>query len=125
MNLLLDSHALLWALAGDERIPAAARDAITDSANPVMVSAASVWELSIKQALGRIDIPDDLTDAIQASHFAPLAITLEHAVVAGRLPPLHGDPFDRMLVAQATVERLTVVTVDDRIGQYDVPVLWA
>ncbi len=101
------------------------RDAITDSSNPVMASAASVWELSIKHALGRLELPDDLADAIQATHLTPLPITGEHAVVAAGLPPIHRDPFDRILVAQAKIERLTIVTIDDRIGRYDVPVLWA
>jgi len=88
------------------------------------VSAATVWEIEIKRALGRLAVPGDLRDAIVAGAYVPLPMTVDHAVAAARLPLLHRDPFDRMLVAQATVENLTIVTRDLKVAAYGVPVLW-
>ena len=93
MRLLLDSHALLWSLEAPEQLRAEARDAIRDPANEVFVSAASVWELAIKQANGRLAISGDLVATIEASHFEPLPITQQHSLAAGTLPPHHQDPF--------------------------------
>jgi len=101
-----------------------ARRALGRPATTAVVSAASVWELEIKRALGKLDSPDDLPDALAAGAYLPLAISVEHAVAAARLPPHHRDPFDRMLVAQALVDGLTIVTGDPRIARYDVAVLW-
>lgn len=89
-----------------------------------MVSVASVWELEIKRALGKVDAPDDLPEALAAGAYVPLAISMEHAVAAARLPPHHRDPFDRMLVAQAIADGLTIVSGDRRIARYEAPVLW-
>jgi PIN domain nuclease of toxin-antitoxin system len=88
------------------------------------VSAATAWEIEIKRALGKLDAPDDLADALAAGGYRPLPVSILHATIAGRLPPHHRDPFDRMLVAQAKLEGLTIVTGDRRIAGYDVPVLW-
>jgi PIN domain nuclease of toxin-antitoxin system len=88
------------------------------------VSAASVWEIAIKRASGKLKAPDDLLEQVAVARFAALGITFEHATLAGELPPHHGDPFDRMLIAQAQIENLTLVTGDARIAAYDVPVLW-
>lgn len=119
MRLLLDTHALLWWLA-DEELAASAREAIADPANEVAVSAASAWEISIKKSLGKLVAPDDLEDQVQASGFAPLPITLAHGLAAGQLPRHHEDPFDRMLIAQAIGEGMTVVTRDKRFDAYRV-----
>jgi PIN domain nuclease of toxin-antitoxin system len=124
VNLLLDTHALLWWLNNDPELPPKARKAITDPLNIVMVSAVNVWEIVIKKAIGKLEAPDDLTSALQTSQFEILPIQIEHALQVGKLPSFHADPFDRMLVAQAMVESLTIVTHDNKIKKYGIPVLW-
>ena len=124
MRLLLDTHALLWWLA-DEGLTTQARDAIADPANLVAVSAASAWEISIKKALGKLTAPDDLERQLQAGGLTPLPITIAHGTAAGRLPRHHEDPFDRMLIAQAFAEGLTIVTRDKRFDDYGVALLSA
>jgi PIN domain nuclease of toxin-antitoxin system len=123
VKVLLDTHILLWWLADDQRLPLRAGTTIADPDNEVVVSAASAWEISIKQAAGRLEAPDDLLDAVAANDFRALAITAPHAVAARRLPPHHADPFDRMLIAQAQIEGLTLVSVDGRFSDYDVEIL--
>ena len=125
MRLLLDSHTLLWALADDPRLGERAKAAIADAANLVAVSAATVWEVSVKRALGKVEAPEDLLAQLAEARFFPLAITLDHAHAAGALPRHHDDPFDRMLVAQARAERLTIVTRDPAIARYGIAVLAA
>lgn len=120
MRLLLDTHVVLWWLANDEALSAEARAAISDDRNPVFVSAASAWEISIKRALGKLDSPPDLEVQIRRHRFSPLAVTLPHAMAAGALPRHHEDPFDRMLVAQALLEDLVILTRDPRIALYGV-----
>lgn len=122
MRLLLDTHALLWWLA-DEGLATQARDAIADPATVVMVSAVSAWEISIKKALGKLDAPDDLEHQVQAGGFLPLPISIAHGIAAGQLVRHHEDPFDRMLIAQARVEGLTILTRDKRFADYDVALL--
>jgi PIN domain nuclease of toxin-antitoxin system len=121
VRLLLDTHVLLWWLA-DEQLTAEARAAIADPKNAVAVSAASAWEISIKKELGKLVAPNDLEEQVRASDFAPLPISINHALTAGQLPRHHDDPFDRMLIAQAQLEQMTVVTRDKRFGEYDVAV---
>ena len=123
MNLLLDTHILLWWLAADPYLPTAAGEAIASTDNVVVVSAASAWEVAIKKAVGRLDAPDDLLDALDANNFDTLPITVAHAVAAGGLPTHHSDPFDRMLIAQARAEHLVLVSVDTRFRRYDVELL--
>jgi PIN domain nuclease of toxin-antitoxin system len=123
VSLLLDTHILLWWLSDDPLLPRAAREAIALPDSEVLVSAATVWEIAIKRAAGRLEAPDDLLEAIGANDFETLPITAIHAVVAGGLPPHHSDPFDRMLIAQARTETLTLVSVDGRFPQYDVELL--
>lgn len=123
MRLLLDTHAVLWALGQPAELAQDTRAAIEDGKNEVLVSAASAWEVAIKRAAGKLESPDDLADAIKAAAFRPLAITVEHALAAGALPPHHSDPFDRMLVAQAVIEGLTIVTRDARLARYGVATL--
>jgi PIN domain nuclease of toxin-antitoxin system len=119
VRLLLDTHALLWWLA-DEGLVTEARDAIADPANLVAVSAVSAWEISIKKALGKLAAPDDLEQQVQQGGFLPLPISIAHAIAAGQLARHHEDPFDRMLIAQAFAEGLTIVTRDKRFADYGV-----
>jgi len=120
VRLLLDSHALLWWLEDSPSLAAEAHAAIAESANDVAVSAVSVWELEIKRATGKLRAPAQLVHRIEAEDFEPLPITLEHGVAAGKLPLHHRDPFDRMLIAQAQLEGLTIVTRDPRFDPYSV-----
>lgn len=122
MSLLLDTHVILWWLADD---PALSDDikARLDSEPQAYVSSATIWEVTIKQAAGKIVQPADLPERIRRSGFRELPINFEHAMVAGRLPLIHCDPFDRMLVAQAQCEDLTLVTRDEHCQKYEVAVL--
>ncbi len=120
MNLLLDTHILIWALENNPALSDNARKLIIDGNNMVFVSTASVWEISIKQAIGKLIIPDNLLEELEAHRFTLLNINFEHAQLAGKLPLIHKDPFDRMLVAQAKIEKLTLISNDQFIAQYDV-----
>ncbi len=122
MNLLLDTHALLWWLA-DEPMAADAYERIGDPRVLVAVSSVSVWEISMKRAAGRLRFEGSLADHLSGAMFEPLPISLEHAERAGALPPHHRDPFDRMLVAQAQAEQLTLVSRDPAFEAYEVDVL--
>lgn len=124
MSLLLDTHVLLWWLADDEELGPELKDRL-DVEPGIQVSAATMWEIGIKQALGKIVGPGDLLERIRDSGARELPINWTHAVAASRLPPIHRDPFDRMLVAQAQCEGSTLVTRDQRCVQYDVRVLLA
>jgi len=123
VRLLLDTHVFLWWRTNDRRLKAAARAAIA-TADLVFVSAASAWEAALKVALGRLKIPDTIEAGVEASGFDKLPITFAHAEAAARLPPHHLDPFDRLLVAQARIEGLTLVTHDRRLAPYEVDILW-
>jgi len=123
VDLLLDTHILLWWLADDPELTESTRQSIGDPQRRVLVSAASAWEISIKRALGKLGAPDDLAGALSASELEPLTITIEHAQLAGSLPRHHDDPFDRMLVAQAMIEGLMIVTADARIAEYGPPTM--
>ena len=120
MRLLLDTHALLWSLSAPDRLSDAAREAIRDPGTTVVVSAASVWEMAIKSALGRLTTPDDLDAQLRINRFDALPISMAHARAVEHLPPHHRDPFDRMLVAQAGAEGLRLVTRDPQVQRYDV-----
>lgn len=122
MRLLLDTHVLIWWFAPSSGLTEEAREAVTRAAS-VWVSVATVWEMEIKKATGKLIVPDDLLEQIAAQGFPILTITGEHATAAGRLPLHHNDPFDRMLIAQATVESLVLVTRDVRFREYDVALL--
>ena len=125
MNLLLDTHALLWWVTDDPQISRVARDALGDPQSFVFFSAASIWEIETKVNLGKLTAPADWLEKVEASHLEPLDISVYHARDAGKLPLHHRDPFDRMLVAQAITEGLTIVTRDRRIEAYDVATLRA
>jgi len=125
VNLLLDTHVFLWWIGEPARLSDEAGAAIADSGTLVHVSAASAWEISIKRALGRIDLRDEeFSYGMRESGFAELVVTAEHGLAAGALPVHHRDPFDRMLVAQAMAEGMRLVTHDRAIAPYDVETLW-
>ena len=124
MNLLLDTHAFLWAIDDDPQLSHAARSAIINGNNIVFVSAATAWEISIKKAIGKLTIPQgNYLDELSVHRFTPLDITTEHALAVENLPHYHKDPFDRLLIAQAQIEKLTLVTGDERIKRYAVQLI--
>jgi len=124
-RLLLDTHAFLWWLSDDPALGADTRQMIGEPRNQVLVSAASIWEISIKQAKGMLDAPEDLEALVEDEGFTKLPISLFHGQQAGKLPEIHRDPFDRMLIAQAQAEGLELVTADGIIPQYGVRVVSA
>ena len=123
--LLLDTHVLLWWLDDPAALEAPARRLIADPRNRVFVSAAVAWEITIKRQLGKLETPDDLEIALEEERFQHLPITVRHALAVAELPAIHGDPFDRIQIAQALLEGLTIVTRDATIPSYDVPSLRA
>ena len=125
MTLLLDTHALLWWLADDPRLPEAPRQALGNQEVLVYASAVSAWEITVKRTLGKLDIPGDWVTAVAEEGFRRLEITWEHVLEVGALPDVHRDPFDRLLVAQARVEGMTLVSGDATIAAYGTPVLWS
>ena len=123
-RLLVDTHALLWWLADDAALSPTAREVLADPAKELLVSAATLWEIAIKRSLGKLTAPDDLPDRIVDEGFSWLAINPVHAWQVRDLPGHHGDPFDRLLAAQALTERLPIVTADARFSDYGVEVRW-
>lgn len=124
-RLLLDTHALIWALSAPRRLPSRISTLLRDPDNDVYVSAAGTWEIAIKAALGKIDAEvSKIVAGARDADFDELPVIVAHTVRLRDLPALHRDPFDRLLVAQALVERLTIVTHDPVIGRYAAPVLW-
>ncbi len=125
MNLLLDTHVLLWALASPRRLPSRASSAIRDPNNRVLFSPASTWEIAIKASLGKLvgDVRD-VARAAGGADFDELPITVAHSLRVRDLPPHHRDPFDRILVAQAWEEGLTIVTCDPALRAYSVPIVF-
>lgn len=125
MRLLLDTHALLWALAAPSRLPPRIAKALRDPSNTVFVSAASAWEIAIKASLGKLSADvDEIVHAVVDVGFDELSVTLAHARRVRDLPSHHRDPFDRMLVAQALEEGLALVTHDGVLRAYRVPIEW-
>lgn len=125
VRLLLDTNALIWTLVRRERISPIALDAIEDETNDVFVSVVSVWEIEIKSAKGKLDTPGDLQGALAVQGFKSLAVAMAHAYAVESLPHYHRDPFDRMIIAQAHLEGMTIVTSDRDIKHYPVAVLEA
>jgi PIN domain nuclease of toxin-antitoxin system len=128
VRLLLDTHAFLWWVTDDDRLSERSGELIADGSNEVFLSAASVWEIAIKAGLGRLHLPDDawsFTPAqLEHNAFQSLPVHMSHTVAVIALPDLHRDPFDRMLVAQALTEGMTIVSGDPAIGRYPVSVAW-
>ena len=124
MKLLLDTHAALWFLSGDDRLSENARRHLTDAANRVLLSAAVVWEIAIKRSLGKLVVPDEYLSLLLDAGVQPLAVSVEHAAAVEHLPPHHRDPFDRILVSQATIEGGALVSRDDALRPYDVTLIW-
>ena len=125
MRLLLDTHVILWWLADDPTLSQQARAALTDGTNPAFISVAAIWEISIKRAIGKLKVPRNFRSVLDDQPFETLDITPEHAHAVGDLPLHHRDPFDRMLVAQARIESLTLVTRDEHLEAYAIPILAA
>jgi PIN domain nuclease of toxin-antitoxin system len=125
MNLLLDTHALIWWLEDNPSLSKEARVAIAAPENIVFVSAVNALEITIKKAIGKLKTPDNLEEEIAINLFQPLPITIPHALAVGNLPLHHNDPFDRLLIAQAMVEGLILVTRDDNQKKYGVPFIEA
>jgi PIN domain nuclease of toxin-antitoxin system len=123
VNFLLDTHIILWALTKNNQLNNSIRESITDGKNLVYVSAASTWEIAIKQGIGKLRAPNDLLDRLAAARIRTLPISAEHGLAIRSLPFHHNDPFDRMLIAQAKHENLTLITNDRQIQRYDVKIL--
>ena len=119
-RLLLDTHVILWWLNGGENLKSSVRDLLSDVGNQIYFSAASVWEISIKKRLGKLDVPENVLELIDESGFDELAISSFHAFEAGALLTEHKDPFDRMLIAQAQAEGLILITHDTLIYKYGI-----
>lgn len=120
MKLLLDTHVLLWWLDDPKQLSPDAQAAIREDENEVFISAAVVWEIVIKKALDKLTAPNNIVEVISQNRFDPLAITIQHALAVEKLPMHHRDPFDRILIAQALAERMTLVHRDHEIVRYAV-----
>jgi len=129
MRLLLDTHCWLWWFANDRRLGPSARDLIGDGENEILFSAASSWEIAIKTSLGKLTLPEPperyVPNRLTAGGMQGLAIEHIHALKVASLPPHHHDPFDRIIVAQAQVEGLSVITVNENVAAYEIDALWA
>ena len=125
MNLLLDTHVLLWWLDDNPTLLKKAKEAIADGGNMVFVSAATIWEIRIKHTLGKLKIPVNFRKVLEEQAFEMLPITVDHAHLIGELPTHHRDPFDRMLIAQTLFEGFTLITRDSRFKRYKVPTIKA
>ena len=124
MRLLLDTHVVLWQLAGERQLPEAARASIAD-ADDLLFSVASFAEIGIKAAVGKLDVPDSLPQRVADAGVRTLSLSAAHGLAVATLPVHHRDPFDRLLIAQAITEGLAIVTADRRFKPYDVPVVYA
>ena len=128
MKYLLDTHAFLWFVSEDSRLSSKAKSIIKTRNNDVYFSAASVWEMSIKIRLGRLTIEDDLEPFIvkqlAENSFNALSVTIFHSIYSSKLPEIHKDPFDRMIIAQSQVEDMHLISKDKNIKKYKVPVVW-
>ncbi|MBA2347770.1 MAG: type II toxin-antitoxin system VapC family toxin [Solirubrobacterales bacterium] len=123
-RLLLDTHTALWWAADDRRLSDGARTALADDENEILLSAVVVWEIAIKRGLGKLDAPSTLPARLLAGGARGLPVSLDHAAAVEELPEHHRDPFDRLLIAQAVVERGSIVSRDPLIAPYDVDVVW-
>lgn len=124
MRVLLDTHALLWVLSDDQRLSSPARNLILDAANDVLVSVTSAWEIAVKGALGKVQAPHDLQSVLVEAGFIQRLILFADCERLSKLPPIHRDPFDRMLVSQALEDGIPIVTRDETIIRYPVQTIW-
>ncbi len=128
MRYLLDTHAFLWFVLDDKRISTKAKSIIKDSKNEIYFSAASAWEIAIKTKLDRLKIKGDLEsfiiEQLSTNSFVPLSITISHSLYTERLPQFHKDPFDRIIIAQSKIEKLSLISKDKNIKKYKVPIVW-
>lgn len=125
MRLLLDTQVVLWWFDDTSGVPQVVGEAIEDPTSEIVLSAIVIWEIAIKARLGKLGADDHFRERVAAYDFVPLPVTAQHAWVVRHLPLHHGDPFDRLLVAQAQIEGATLVTADERLRAYDVPILWS
>jgi PIN domain nuclease of toxin-antitoxin system len=123
VRFLVDTHALLWALGEPSALSPTARDAIADPSNLIVVSSASLWECAIKATIGKLDLPDDFFDSVPEVGYEVMPVRISHLNVYRTLPMHHRDPFDRMLVAQARAEALTLISRDPEVAKYNVEIL--
>ncbi len=123
MNLILDTHIILWWLDNSEKLPKKYFSVISDSDNICFISSATIWEISIKSGLGKLEIPDNFTDILQQEGFSELPVSWEHAAMVRNLPFHHKDPFDRLIIAQTIIEDYILLTVDKIIPIYGVKIL--
>ena len=128
MRVLLDTHALLWWLFNDPKLSQHARDLIKEPGNTVLMSSASAWEIATKYRLGKLpeagEVAQKLPELLRTARIDVLPISVEYALAAGHLPGPHRDPFDRMLIAQAQLERIPIITTDGEFSKYDVQIMW-
>lgn len=128
MKALLDTHTFLWWITEDPRLSSRAREIISDGENILYLSAASCWEMAIKARLGKLEMPANITsfitDQMAINAITPLAVEISHALHVYTLPNHHRDPFDRLLVAQAQIENLPILTADPQIARYAVKIIW-
>lgn len=128
MRVLLDTHALLWWLFNDPKLSQLARDLIKEPGNTVLMSSASAWEIATKYRLGKLpeagEVAQNLPELLRTARIDVLPISVEHALAAGHLPGPHRDPFDCMLIAQAQLERIPIITTDGEFSKYDVQIMW-
>ena len=128
MRVLLDTHTFLWWIANNKQLSNTSRNIIGDGQNELFLSVASGWEMAIKARLGKLELPENLeqfiAEQLQQNAIAGLPIQMSHALHVYTLPPLHRDPFDRLLIAQSQLENMPILTIDPQIGRYDVEVIW-
>jgi len=128
MKALLDTHAFLWWITDDQRLSSRVREIIADKANEILFSAASAWEIAIKTGLGRLQLPADpeifISEQLELNAIEALPVRIGHALHVYQLPSYHRDPFDRLLIAQAQLEKLPILTADPQISRYPVEVIW-
>jgi len=128
MKYLLDTHAFLWFVTDDNRLSSKAKSIIQDSSNEIYFSAASAWEISIKTKLGRLKLGRNLEsfiiEQLTENSFGPLAITVSHSLYTEKLPQIHKDPFDRIMISQTKVENMVLITRDKEIREYKVSTVW-
>ena len=127
MNMLLDTHAVIWFLKGNEKMPKTTRNVIRNFENRKYVSIASIWEVAIKSSSGKLKLDNDINgfiETIENNGFLLLDITPDHVKAVAELPFIHRDPFDRILIAQATSEDMAIITIDENIAKYNVNIIW-